>query len=100
MEKIRQVTLSLPWPEHSRRAFSIQAEVPHSNKNPEGYESDGERSELINSSAQHNAGTMLLTAFSGKHHPLTTLLHLLLKMQGPILGCVAEKPTPELITHR
>lgn len=36
MEKISQVTLSLPWPEYSRRAFSIQAEVPHSNKNLKG----------------------------------------------------------------
>lgn len=36
MEKISWVILFLPWPDYSCRAFSIQAEVPHSNKNLKG----------------------------------------------------------------
>lgn len=56
--------------------------------------------ELLNSSDQHSAGTNVLTAFSGKHLPSTTLSDLFLKKQGPILRCVAEKPMPELLTGK
>lgn len=99
MEKISQVTLSLPWPDYSCRAFSIQAEVPHSNKILKGMNQTERVQGWATAAASLMQGQTLSPHFQENTTP-STVLHLFLEVQCPILQCVVEKPMPELLTGR